>query len=365
MDRGLGKLHSVLLALLRSGLWEKEIDDLSDFPLSAGEWGSVLRLSRQQTVTGLVFEGLQHLPDDMLPPEPVLIRWTAEVDAIERMNLKMNRSLSQLYDLFRSHGFDPVLQKGQGVAQFYAKPLLRECGDIDFYFESGEAFAGAAGIVRSCGMQVRNMPDKSLFYVWNGTEVEHHVRLFDLHNPFLQRYLGTLERRKGYAQLPLLPRHDLSVTVPSPFLNLLMLNLHILKHALGWGIGLRQLCDMARACYKLHQSIDTVEMEQVCGRLGLKRWSPLLHSFMTVHLGLPASCLPYPATAADARPLLDIVWRGGNFGYVLTTRKSSGRSVWRRKLRTAGAFRDNLRFAARYAPRETFWIVADLMKGQF
>lgn len=359
------KLHAALLTLLRSGLWEKDIDDFSCFPLSAEEWREVFRLSRQQTVTGLVYQGLQYLPNGTLPPEPVLIRWTAEVDAIERMNRKMNETLSELYLMFHSRGLNPILQKGQGVAQFYEKPLLRECGDIDLYFNNSRAFSVAAVYVRRHKIAVKKMPDKSLFYLWNGIEVEHHTRLFDLHNPFLQCYLNKLEREKEYEHFRLLPPSELKISIPSPFLNLLMLDLHILKHALGWGIGLRQLCDMARACYKLHETINTDEMEETCLKLGLERWNPLLHAFLTKHLGLPSSCLPYGATAPDAQPLLDIIWHSGNFGYRLIGRKVSGQPVWKRKLRTANIFRQNLSFARRYAPKETFWMVCDLLKGQF
>lgn len=359
------KLHAALLTLLRSGLWEKEIDKLSLFPLSDEEWEQVFRLSRQQTVTGLVYQGLQYLPDGMLPPEPVLIRWTAEADAIERMNRKMNQSLSELYLMLHSKGLSPVLQKGQGVAQFYEKPLLRECGDIDFYFNNSRAFSFAAAYVRMHKVAVKKMPDKSLFYLWNGIEVEHHTRLFDLHNPFLQCYLNKLEREKGYEHFRLLPPSELKISIPSPFLNLLMLDLHILKHALGWGIGLRQLCDMARACYKLHEAINPDEMEKVCLKLGLERWNPLLHTFLTEHLGLPVSYLPYGTTAPDAQPLLDIIWHSGNFGYRLAGRNASDLPVWKRKLRTANIFRKNLNFARRYAPKETFWMVCDLLKGQF
>lgn len=365
MDSNPDKLHAALLTLLRSGLWEKDIDNLSCFPLSDEEWKAVFRIACRQTVTGLVYQGLQYLPDGMLPPEPVLIRWTAEVDAIERMNLKVNRSLSELYALLVSHDLNPILLKGQGVAQFYEKPLLRECGDIDLYFNNERTFSIVTAYVRWCRIPVYKKPDKSLFYLWQGIEVEHHKRLFDLYNPFLQCYADRLECEKGYVQQVIHSQSGLRITIPSPFLNLLMLDLHILKHALGWGIGLRQLCDMARACYKLHEEINTEEMEKVCTELGLSRWNPLLHAFLKEQLGLPVSCLPYGTVAPDAGVLLDIIWRSGNFGYQLSGRNDSGRPAWKRKLRTADAVRQNLNFARRYAPKESFWLVCDLLKGQF
>lgn len=57
------KVQKALLVLLRAGLWESKIEDLSCFPMSAGEWKNLYLLSRQQTVTGIVFQGIQYLPE--------------------------------------------------------------------------------------------------------------------------------------------------------------------------------------------------------------------------------------------------------------------------------------------------------------
>ena len=362
MDTSTNRLQRALLTLLRSGLWEREIDDKSVFPLSAEEWEQIFRISKQQTVIGLVYQGLQYLPQEVSPPFALLIRWTAVVDAIERRNKEMNKALSSLSSLFNSQGIEAILQKGQGVAQLYEKPLLRECGDIDLCFKSKRDMEAAADCIRSQKIGIEKMPDGSSLYMWQGVEVEHHPRLLDLHNPFLQGYAERLERAYGYDTVSLSSEEQ--ATVASPFLNLLLLNLHILKHALGWGIGLRQLCDMARACYVLGERVNRAEMEKCSRKLGLGRWNALLNALLTKHLGLPVSSLPYPTADCDAQPLLDIVWRGGNFGFQLEERNAPAQSVWGRKMRTASSFLKKLPFVIRYAPKEAFWIVAGLLKGQ-
>lgn len=359
------KLHTALLVLLRAGLWERAIDDATCFPLSAEAWAELFRLSRQQTVTGIVFRGMQFLPESLLPAPSLLIRWTAAVDAIERRNRDMNGVLSELYALFRSNGLDPVLQKGQGVAAFYESPLLRECGDIDLWFGDPRASDAARDLISLRATHIRRMPDQSLFYRWRGIAVEHHTRLFDLHNPFLQSSAKCLGRENGFVRMPLSGEDGAMITVPSPLVNLLLLDLHVLKHALGRGIGLRQLCDMARACYRLHAEVKPGQMKKLCDNWGLGRWNPLLHVFMVDCLGLPSDCLPYGELAPTARPLLEIVWRGGNFGQHDPELQTSGRTIWTRKISTARSFCRNLRFAVRYVPKEAFWICVGLMKGQF
>ena len=42
--------HKALFSLLRAGLWEREADDLSPFPLTDAQWWEVYRMSVRQTV---------------------------------------------------------------------------------------------------------------------------------------------------------------------------------------------------------------------------------------------------------------------------------------------------------------------------
>ncbi len=365
MDLATERVRRALLTLLRAGLWNRPIDETACFPMSEREWRALFELARRQTVTGVVFQGLQWLPDEWLPAPAVLVRWMAGVDAVERRNREMNGVLAALSADFRALGFDPVLQKGQGVAAYYERPLLRECGDIDLCFCDRQTSERAAEYMRRQGAVIQRMSDGALFYRWKGFEVEHHVRLLDLHNPFLQRDAIRLIHEKGCVEVALPERSGASIAVPAPFVNLLLLDLHVLKHALGRGIGLRQLCDLARACHRLHEAIDADEMSALCHRWGLDRWNRLLHAFLVDCLGLEAASLPYAERASDAGPLLEIVWRGGNFGHYPTGRGRARRSRAGRKLATARSFCGNLRFACRYAPKEAFWLFADLMKGQF
>ena len=354
--------QAALLALLQAGLWETEPENRSAFRLSAESWDIVFRLARQQTVTGMAIRGLHYLPGSLLPPESLLICGAATTDAIERKNQQMNQALESLYTAFREQGLQPILQKGQGTARFYEQPLLRESGDIDLYFHDRPSWEKALACLQSRQIRINRNADGSLSYLWQGIIVEHHRHLFDLYNPSLQRLAHRLEQAKGFSRFALSSATEISV--PSPFLDLLLQNLHILKHALSRGIGLRQLCDLARTCYRLRGDIDPAEMKAIYRELGLARWTSLLHRFLTDCLGLPASCLPYPETAPSAQPLADIIWRGGNFGQY-DSGLSHEATGWQRKWQTARSFGRNVRFAVRYAPKEASWFFIQLAKGQF
>lgn len=358
------RVLSAFLTLLRAGLWERDVDNPGMFPLSPAEWRHVYDMSFGQTVRGIIYQGLCQLPEEMLPPEELLLRWVAEVDAIERRNGVMNDVAGELSAFFRKEGLRPVLLKGQGVAGLYAHPLLRECGDIDLYFpEQGHFERAAAAAVRR-GVSAACDADGCLHYQWRGITVEHHRRFSDMASPARRRVLLSCERSKGFVPFAL-SSVGAEVEVPSPFLNLLLLNTHILKHSLGWGIGFRQLCDMALACHVQSASADSDEYATVIRRLGLSRWTRMLHAFLTTYLGLPASSLPCDTRPLSPLSLLNLVVAGGNFGK--NNRPDKGMadcSLWRRKAATALALSKRAGFSLRYAPDEAVWTFFSLLLGQ-
>lgn len=360
----LSREHDALFSLLRAGLWEKEPDNLSPFPLTDAQWWTVYRMAVRQTVSGIVWRGLHHLPDPLLPCDALMIRWVAKADSIERQNRKMNAAVDSLLRLMQGNGLHPVLLKGQGAADFYEHPLLRECGDIDLYFPSGEEERQAARLVRRTGCLMEKQPDGSSCYSWQGVEVEHHTRLFDIYDPCLKGYLSSLTRKYGFTELPSGNGRSAAILVPSPLPCLLMLNAHLLKHLMGHGIGLRQFCDMARAYHVLRGSYSPEEMKNAYKRAGLLEWNKQLHTLLTEHLGLDYYDLPYIHTEACTSPMLmRIILDGGNFGQHGETSGRPSRTGWKRKLHTLLSFWQRRDFSCAYAPKEAFWTSMNLMIG--
>lgn len=340
------KTLQALFALLQAGLWGR-FDEAaaSAFPLSAGEWERVFTLARQQTVTGIAFRGLDFLPEEAAPPMGIMVKWMAHADRIEQSNRVMNETVAKLYGHFASAGVEAVLQKGQGVAAMYPEPLLRECGDIDLYFPGhdgvSDPLAGIDGAVRE------RQPDDSWSYVVDGIIVEHHTDLLDIQSPRAKRYVKRLMEEKGFEKV--VTGDGVEVLVPAPEVNLLLLSSHILKHAFGVGIGLRQFCDYAVARRYYEGRVNEEEMREIWRMTGLEKWQDLLEGFLVKKTGV----------------LLDIVLKGGNFGVYSKDRENVPRARWARKVQTFKALMGNIGFAFRYAPREWFWTTMQLLGGQF
>ena len=228
-----------LLALVRSALGlagtpaggsadVKENPAVDWNALSEADWQEILQMARKQTVTGLLFRGVANLPAEVQVPDSLLFPLMEETDRIRRQSRLVERTAKEITEFFEGRILHPVILKGPSVACFYPEPDLRESGDIDLYFnekEFGKAVHAIRERLQKDGQSesLTTLPDGSVHYKWNGIDIDQHAQYFDL---------------SSSEGLP---------PVPSPEATLLMLSAHILKHSMGAGIGLRQLCDMAMA----------------------------------------------------------------------------------------------------------------------
>ena len=346
MKLALTRTDKVLLTLLRSGLWNRPPDCPELFPLSSDEWQEVFEKSRNHTVSAIVADSLEHLPENQLPPDGILASWAVESDRIERLNGTMANVTAQLSEIYRN--LRPVCFKGQECASLYARPSSRECGDIDLYFDDIEA---SAAVARQHGYVPEHKPDGSFTYAVQGIVVEHHQSYIDLCAPRKRKWLRILDANPGFET------GNGGMLRPTPSLNLLVLHSHVMKHAFGRGVGLRQICDLARAYYSYDGMYDADELRDMYRKAGLTSWTRMVHAFLTDYLGLGKEFLPYAEPHADASEFLRRVMLAGNFG-----RSMPGNGQGKRK--TLKAFMANALFAARYAPDEYFWQIAQLAGGQ-
>lgn len=351
MDSSKNKLSAqdnAFLTLLRSGLWDTQ-PDLSLFPLSGTEWNEVFRKSRSHTVSAIVADALEKLPESMLPPERLIVRWGIESERVETANCHMDNVLEKLTSAYLDYGIAPVYFKGQECARLYRKPHSRECGDIDFYFY--DSLAESVEMARRSGYKPERKADGSWTYEVEGITVEHHPEYIDISDPTRQDWLRSLDIIPGFEL------RENCTFCPSPLLNLLLLQSHIMKHAYGRGIGLRQLCDLARAYYTYKGSYRGSRLQFMYFKSGILRWTRMMHSLLTSYLGLPNDCLPYDEPPEDPSVFMRMVLRSGNFG-------RDRNEAMEGKVDTLTAFIRNARFALGYSPREYLWTIVNLAKGQ-
>jgi len=309
------KVAQAFFTLLRSGLWNKPVDSEECFPLSEPEWRKVFEVSIQHTVEGIVFDGIQKLSSGKFPPKEIHIKWLLLTEKISQRNTQMNEIIAEQNAFFSKNDVYPVLLKGQSLAVYYDNPSRRVCGDIDWWFQSRKDFKKANELLNKRGIRPESTAGYSNVYQWKTFEIDNHIKLFDLHNPFCFRYLNALKslEKNQFIRLDI---NGEKVLTLSPFLQILQANAHILKHLLSFGIGIRQLCDIARLYQNYHDKINGLYQKQVYKRLKIIKWIYLLHEVLVEYIGICENYLPFKSYKTQkADWMMADIYKSGNFGF--------------------------------------------------
>lgn len=343
------RLYKSFFSLLKSGLWNTK-PDLRDFPLTDDEWERLYSWARIQTVEAIVYDGMMQLPDCLFPPKLLLMRWTVQVDYIERQNRLMNTCLGELAELFIEHDIVFFLLKGQGTSVCYETPLHRICGDIDWFFPTVSDFDRACRLISSMNICMVRQTRSSVVYRWKGILVEHHKHMLDIHNPLVSSFLKCLQESEEIKSV-YLGIENKHIKIPSPLLNHLCVNAHILKHLFMFGIGLRQICDSACICKAYYGRVDGRKLHEVYQKTGLYNWMQQFNHVLVSDLGMPTCYLPFPLeTRNKSRWMLQEVLKGGNFGFYNERMKFKRGYGWLKRM--YGVF--HLVRYMRYVPLEAF-----------
>ena len=130
MDRHSAKVTDPFFALLRAGLWEKEVQLQQFEPVN---YKAVFNLASEQSVIGLLAAGMDYVPDLQIK-KPGAVTIMKKVLSIEKRNKAMNAFIGDLRRRLEAAEIEFLLVKGQGVGQCYARPQWRYAGDVDFVF---------------------------------------------------------------------------------------------------------------------------------------------------------------------------------------------------------------------------------------
>lgn len=327
--------------------------ELAENP-SEDVWEEIYTLVRKQALTGVLYAGIERLPRAQRPPLPILLDWYALAEKIKMQNARLNRQATVLCLRFTQARFPSTVLKGQGVAQFYPRPELRQAGDIDIWVAGGHRRI-VPFLRKRCpvGEVVYHHVDTRMF---KNTEVEVHFRPSWFWNPVHNRRLQRWFAAQAPAQMShavALPGEVEGFVAPTRSFNAVFLLLHIYRHLFDEGIGLRQLMDYY---YVLCQpeGAEPLDREAVCRllrRFGLSRFAAAVMYVLREVFGLEENCFLLPPDSRRGRMLLDEIMLAGNFGQydvrLVRARRGTVANLVRK-------MRRNARFL-RYYPQEILW----------
>lgn len=305
---------NALFSLLRSAIWERPIENLNHFPLKETEWKTLFDISIEQTIDGIIYDGVQNLPPELFPPREIMLTWVVRINKIEESNKQMNFCIQEQVSFFKNLRVEAILLKGQAIASYYPNPLHRLCGDIDWYFPRSKHSKQVANQLRSKGIKVKNQTSNCISYHWRNCPVEQHSNLFDIHYPFARRTLNKKVNQQLLTEKFPLAENGTYTLLP-PNLNILHVNIHILKHLLAFGIGLRQICDLAILYHRLHLQYDKEDLYNTYKKVDILAWTQVLHDLLVRYIDLPTEVLPFPLERnTNSDWLMEEILIMGNFG---------------------------------------------------
>lgn len=343
--------------LVKSGLWGTEAD-AGAFD-SRTDWPSLYRCGKNQAMLGVMLDGIGRLPESLRPPRALYLQWCASVMHTEENNHKLNAEIGRLCTLLRAEGIEPVLLKGQGVAQNYPEPLHRQCGDIDIYIGMAD-FERVNRLLGGDGYEAAEARVHHCTFTWHGVEVENHRILTQMYSPCATRRLHRwVDSWHGTARAPQVDIEGCRVTVPPVEFDAVFVLQHAVHHLLGTGVGLRQVCDWACLLHSRRATIDRAAVARELRRLHLVGSARAFGALAVRYLGLPAEDLPVELSESDMPLgdwLLEDIWSSGNFGRGDSERKPRPKGYWSGKWHTFVTVLSRGFKLWRLAPVETLWL---------
>jgi len=307
---------NALFALLRAGLWKKEVTLL---PYGKIDYDLVLHLAEEQSIVGHVAVGLKHLVDTK-PHKVVALQFIGRAVIIEQINQAMNYFIGTTVEKMSRAGLKVLLLKGQGVAQCYEHPLLRSCGDVDFFL-SDEDYEKAKALLipLATNVETEYVPNKHLGMTIGSWVVELHGSLrMGLPKNINQVLDEIINDTFGNGNMRSWDNGSTRIFMLSKESDVVYVFVHFFNHFYKGGLGLKQICDWCRLLWTYRESIDVQMVESRITRMGLVSEWKAFAAFAVDYLGMPVEAMPMFDDAKKwkrkAERIKDFVMSVGSFG---------------------------------------------------
>lgn len=237
------------LELLRCGLWGTTPDSALFRSLTSEQWLSLLLMSQQQGVTGLMSDSVLRLPEACQPPGQLRMQWFGYNHAVRHQQKLFSAARNEVLGWFAEAGIRCAVFKGDTLNALYPVPGLRMNGDVDLWFPDADGVERAMALLRERGIELRQTVyhDEINFTYQNVT--------FELQKDFLNLpFSSRVPHNLIQSESPVFSGYRLH-----PEADTVMILTHAARHFIEMGLGLRHLCDWA---VWLHRNGSTPEVQR-------------------------------------------------------------------------------------------------------
>lgn len=292
-------------------------DCLSHTP-TAYEWRELYAMAEKQAVLGICFHGVERLhKQKQTPPQDLLFEWIGITEYIKQKNAFLDKQCEKLQAMLKEVGIRSSILKGQGIARYYGELAhFRQPGDIDIYVDCGRD--RALQFAYDNGQKDVNWDYKHLHLdVFKDAEVEVHYRVEVLLNLWKNKRLQRWFREHQDAiQSSKFKVQGGEIITPTTEFNVFYILLHIYRHFLYEGVGLKQIVDYYMTlrmvnCSRLmvHDYVNAVH------EFRMEKFAKGLMWVMHETLGMSREWMLWEPDEKEGRYILNQVMTGGNFGH--------------------------------------------------
>lgn len=302
--------------LVRAGLWEKEAQ-LSQF--GSIDYAEIYNLAEQQSVVGIVAAGLEHVQDVKIP-QNIALKFVGNALQLEQRNLAMNDFVAKLIERLRNKNINPILLKGQGIAQCYNRPSWRTCGDIDLLFSNTHYEDAKRELMPlATSFDTEEKCGKHIGLLLNSWKVELHGTQHSELSVRIDKVIDETQEDIFYGgKVRSWQNGKVKVFLPAPDCDVVFIFTHFIKHYFKEGVGLRQLCDWCRLLWTYRNIVDTGLLERSLGKMKLMTEWKAFATFVVKYLGMPQDAIPMYSEDkrwdVKANQICDYIIEVGNFG---------------------------------------------------
>lgn len=311
--------NQAFYALLRGGLWEKDVL-LASYNYNRIDYYEIYRLSDEQSVLGLIATGIEHVKDVKIPQEEKLY-FVGTALQLEQQNTEMNHFIEELINKMRNAEIYALLLKGQGIAQCYERPLWRACGDVDLFLsDSNYTKAKSILMQMASSVDVEGKYKKHLEMTIDSWVVELHGSLSCGLSSRVDKVLAGIKKTVFYGgDVRSWLNGKTQIFLPGIDCDVVYVFTHFLEHFYKEGVGLRQICDWCRLLWTYRSKIDIELLEQRLRKMRLTTEWKAFGAFAVGYLGMPSEAMPLYSPEAKWKKKADkinsFILEVGNMGH--------------------------------------------------
>lgn len=284
------------------------------------DWNKVSMEAKKQAVFLLA-------ADSPSLPKEVMREWSKDAAKYAAGNLRSFHAVTEMDRIMRAGGYRYVILKGLAVASYYPNFYNRILGDVDFLIDQNqrqyvEAALEADGYKKSDAEHIHHVAFKKEYQ-----DLEMHFEISGIphgtQGEIVRQYMADVLMHTIHFEA-----ENTVFELPLPQFHGLIMLLHMQKHMLSEGIGLRHLMDW---CFFVDKTKDEVFWEKdllpVLKKIGLFKYAQVMAKAGAIYFGTDEPDWCKDADEAICDEIMRDILTGGNFGEKNKARSDSVRMV--------------------------------------